>query len=502
MIELWDHQKEALTALRQSVSQGVFRIMLASPTGSGKTKIAAALIDAAQRKNNRMAFVVSHISLIDQAMESFYAEGIRDVGVIQAQHVNTDWSRPVQLCSIQTLRSKGVFPECKAAIFDEAHVLHDYHRQWLKHPDWQRVPIIGLSATPWASGLGKYFDSLLVVSTTQELIDKGLLSKFKVFAAAHPDLTGVRIVAGDYKENELSDAMQKGTLTADIVDTWKRRWGKDKTFIFAVDCKHAQALQARFLAEGVSCAYQDARTSSLERADIKRKFHSGEYRAIANVGTLTVGVDYDVRCLVMARPTKSEMLYVQIIGRALRTAPGKDHAIILDHSKNTETLGFVTNIHHDYLDDGKAKQKPKLKKPNPKPCPQCDCMLPRVSMVCVNCGFKMEPAVSGLIELDGELVEVSAGERQKRGASRKYTMAEKERWYSGFLFIARERGYKEGWAAQQFKQKFGVWPNSFKFTPASEPSVEIRGYVQSRLIAYAMAKKKHGTIDRRVIDAL
>ena len=223
-------------------------------------------------------------------------------------------------------------------------MLHQFHKTWLKHPDWQRVPFIGLSATPWTKGLGKYFDSLLVAATTQELIDKGLLSKFRVFATGHPDLTGVSTVAGDYHEGELSAAMMRGSLVADIVKTWKARWGKDKTFIFGVDCAHAQALQARFNEAGVKCAYQDATDHQSSRAEIKRQFHAGEIQAVANVGTLTIGVDWDVRCLVLARPTQSEMLYVQIIGRALRNAPPgtppKDYAMILDHSDTTERLGL------------------------------------------------------------------------------------------------------------------------------------------------------------------
>lgn len=351
--ELWDHQKEALDNLRASIAQGVKRIILQSPTGSGKTTMAATIVEGAQRKGNRMCFVVSSISLVDQTVESFYSEGIRGIGVIQANHQMTDWSQPVQVASIQTLLKRDKWPEAQVVVIDEAHVLFEGHKKWMADPEWEKVPFIGLSATPWTKGLGKYFESLLVVSTTEELIEKGILSKFKVFATGHPDLSGVKLVAGDYHEGQLSAAMQEGTLTADIVKTWQERWGKDKTLIFGVDCAHAQALQARFNEAGIKCAYQDASTSSADRAEIKRQFHNGDVQCVANVGTLTTGVDWDVRCLVLARPTRSEMLFVQIIGRALRTAPGKDHAIILDHSDTTQRLGFVTDIHHEQLSQGK-----------------------------------------------------------------------------------------------------------------------------------------------------
>jgi len=489
---LWDHQTESLKALRQSVAQGVRRIVLQAPTGAGKTKIGAEIVHGAQRKKNRLAFVVPQISLIDQTMESFYSEGIRDIGVIQADHVMTDWSKPVQICSVQTLTSRGAYPEAAAVLFDETHVLHKFHKQWLKHPDWQNVPFIGMSATPWTKGLGKFFDTLLIAATTQDLIDKGLLSKFKVFATGHPDLTGVRTVAGDYHEGELSDAMMRGTLTADIIDTWKRRWGKDKTFVFGVDCAHAQALQARFIEAGVRCSYQDAKTSSGERKEIKRQFHNGEIDAISNVGTLTIGVDYDVRCLVLARPTKSEMLYVQIVGRVLRAAPGKDYAIILDHSDTTERLGFVTDIQHDHLDDGKPKVAPEFRKPLPKPCPSCDCMLPRVAGVCQNCGHTAQKGVSGLVEVDGELMEIVPGARRKKdNAARNRPMAEKALFLAGLKFIGREKSYKSGWAANQYRSKFKVWPaHEIENIAPQLPTMEVKQYVKSRQIAWAKSKRR------------
>lgn len=490
--DLWQHQKEALANLRASIGQGVKKIVLQSPTGSGKTTMAASIVEGAQRKGNRLAFVVSSISLVDQTVESFYAEGIRNIGVIQAEHQMTDWSQPVQVCSIDTIRSRGAWPEAPIKVFDECHVLHETHKKWMA--ECPNDIFIGLSATPWTKNLGKYFDSLLVVATTQELINKGILSPFKVFATGHPDLTGVKTVAGDFHEGQLSAAMQEGTLTADIIRTWRERWGQGKTLVFGVDCAHAQALQARFQEAGVTCAYQDAKTPWAERAEIKRAFHSGAVQAVCNVGTLTTGVDWDVRCLVLARPTKSEMLYVQIIGRGLRTAPGKEFCTILDHSDTTARLGFVTDIHHDTLHTGKDVEKPERKKALPKPCPQCDSMLPRMMGVCQNCGFKLEPQLSGLIEQDGELVELTADgfvkKIQKEKKTRDLSREELARFYGGLRYIALERGYRDGWAAQQYRKKFSVWPAwDLKGAPPCTPTVEVRQYVRSRQIAWARSKK-------------
>src|ERR1017187_4940545 len=103
--ELRPYQLEALDNIRASVRGGVRRLVVQAATGAGKTKIAAAIVSSALDKGHRVAFCVPAISLVDQTMESFYHEEIRDVGVIQANHEMTDWSKPVQICSIQTIQS-------------------------------------------------------------------------------------------------------------------------------------------------------------------------------------------------------------------------------------------------------------------------------------------------------------------------------------------------------------------------------------------------------------
>jgi superfamily II DNA or RNA helicase len=489
--ELWQHQSEGMTALRQSIAQGVRRIVLQAPTGSGKTLMAAAIADGAIRKGNRLAFVVNAIGLIDQTVEAFYSEGIREIGVIQANHGMTDWSKPVQVCSIQTLRSRQSYPEAKVVVFDECHSLHDFHKQWLSAPGWENVPFIGLSATPWSKGLGKYFHSLLVVSTTQELIDKGFLSKFKVYCTGQPDLSGVKIVAGEYVQDQLADAMQQGTLTADIVRTWQQLWGKPNTLVFGVDRRHAETIHYRFEEIGVRSAYQDGETPPAERQAIKRGFHNGTYDVVCNIGTLCQGVDWDVRCLVLARPTKSEILYTQILGRALRTATNKDHAVILDHSNSTLELGLVTDIHHDHLDDGNAQKNANAaprKKPLPRPCPQCSAIVPRLNRTCVECGHTL-PLMSDVVERDGVLVEYVPGQSfVGSGAKRQYTVLEKEQFYGELLGYAREHGYKEGWISHKYREKFGVWPNGMRHVMAEEPSFEVAQWIRSRNIAWAKSK--------------
>src|ERR1700722_16347101 len=308
--ELRPHQSKAIELLRQSLGSGKRRPVLQAPTGFGKTRFAAAVVERALAKQKRVIFTVPALSLVDQTVKAFWEDGVRDVGGIQGTNVMTDWSRPVQVASVQTLQRRPI-PEADVVLIDECHRWFDFYAKWMTDPAWRSRPIIGLSATPWTGGLGRYFDDLIIAATTQDLISEGYLSPFRVFAPSHPDLTGVRTVAGDYDGGDLSGVMNDALLVADVVDTWRQRAENRSTFCFAVDRVHAKHLQAKFAEAGVLTGYIDAYTPTNERDEIKRQFHDGELRVVCNVGCLTTGIDWDVRCVVLARPTKSEILFVQ-----------------------------------------------------------------------------------------------------------------------------------------------------------------------------------------------
>lgn len=479
--ELRPHQKQALSDLRSSLGRGKRRPIVQAPTGAGKTILSAAIVEGARAKGNRVVFCVPAISLIDQTVRAFHREGIDGIGVMQANHPMTDPSKPVQIASAQTLERR-LMPAADVAIIDECHRVHEVYKRLMT-----AVPVtIGLSATPWTKGLGRLFDDLIVAATTRELIDAGYLCPFRVFAPSHPDLEGVRTVAGDFHEGDLGRAMNKAVLVSDVVTTWLERAERRPTLVFAVNRAHAQALQERFTQAGVAAGYQDANTDPVEREAIRRQFERGDLEVVCNVGTLTTGVDWDVRCIVLARPTKSEMLFVQIIGRGLRTAPGKPDCLILDHSDTHSRLGFVTDIHHDTLDDGTKKRgsDSKDKTPLPKECTACTYLKPAGVRKCPACGFEPK-AEAGVTDLDGDLVEMAPGGASKAPA---YTMADKRRWYAALSLIQKERGYKPGWVAAQYRDKFSVWPRGMDdVEPQDDPAV--RSWVTSRLIRYAKRRK-------------
>ena len=492
MRDLRDDQTLALDALRDAVQQKKRRIMMQAPTGWGKTVLTSTLVESAQAKQKKVLFTVPMISLVDQTVDMFYSQGIYDVGVIQASHHMTDWSKPVQIASIQTLMKKSKLPQADVVLIDEAHKWFTFYERWLskdKMPEWGNIPFIGLSATPWTKGLGSWYDHFHKASTIQEMIDAGNLSPFKVYAPSHPDLSEIKTVAGDYHEGQLSAKMQEAPLIADAVDTWIKLGEDRPTLCYAVDRAHAKALQQKFLAAGIACGYQDAFTKDSDRRQIKNDFHSGVLKVVCNVGTLTTGVDWDVRCISMCRPTKSDMLFVQIVGRGLRTAEGKDHCLILDHSDNHQRLGFVTDIDESYigLHDGKAPQHENRVEGIrlPKECPHCAYLKPPRMAKCPACGF-VATVVSDIKAEEGELRELKPKPKApKHEVGTPTTREEKLVFYAELVGYGQEHGYKPGWASNKYRERCGVWPHDMKHVRGIRPSWQTANWIKSRAIAWA-----------------
>jgi len=278
--------------------------------------------------------------------------------------------------------------------------------------------------------------------------------------------------------------MNRQPLVADIVQTWLKHGISRPTLCFAVNRLHAQHIQQQFEDAGIQTGYIDCDTPANERKELRRKFKSGEFQVVVNVGVLTMGVDWDVRCIILARPTKSEILFVQIIGRGLRPADGKDHCLILDHSDTHLRLGLVTDIHHETLSDGKTRESRKRDSIRlPKECPQCSCLRPASTHICPHCGFAAKP-VNRIKPIDGELYELRAN---------KTRVFDRERVYGEMKFVALERGYKPGWAWHKYHEYTGEFPRGLDHVPPRPPSSEIKGWLLSRQIARAKSRSRVAT---------
>jgi superfamily II DNA or RNA helicase len=482
------YKAATIELLRAGVKSGNLRQVAKLPTGAGKTRIAGELIKRALGRCERSIFVVPRLSLIEQTVAAFEGEGIGHIGVIQGQNFRTDTSAPVQIASAQTLARRDI-PHSGLVIIDECHLRFKAINDWLLDPAWAKAKFIGLSATPWAKGMGLVWQSLIAPVTITELIQDDFLCQFRVLAPPGPDLSGVRTTAGDYNERDLSDACDKVKLVGNVIETWQRRAEDSPTLCYGVDRKHAQHLDERFREAGIACEYIDCDTPMFEREEIFERFRKAETTVICNVATLDTGIDLDVRCIIDARPTKSRIRFVQTIGRGLRPAPGKDHLLILDHAGNHRRLGLVTDIDWEFLHNGEPglgsyDTAKSASEPSIKLCPECHCVQAPRARECPQCGHVFL-AITPIVEGEGDLVELG-----QRASGRRYE-PDKDYWQGALQLIALRRGYKQTWAAVQFKEKFGEWPVR-RVVPEREPTVEILNWVRSRLVAYAKARAANG----------
>jgi DNA repair protein RadD len=206
------------------------------------------------------------------------------------------------------------------------------------------------------------------------------------YAPSDPDLSSVSTKRGEYDQGELAGVMDTVEITADVVKTWLERGENRPTIAFCVNRQHAKNVWERFREAGVAAEYLDGQTPSGDdsydpdpegqtRRDIFDRFRSGATKILCSIGVLTTGFDADVRCIIDGQPTKSRILFVQKIGRGLRTAEGRDKLVILDHAGNHLRLGRVTDIHQTNLDDGAKREvsarMEERRETLPKLCPEC-----------------------------------------------------------------------------------------------------------------------------------
>ena len=319
-----------------------------------------------------------------------------------------------------------------------------------------------------------------------DLIEQGYLVRSRVYAPVDPDLRGVKTQAGDYVESQLAERMDRDKLVGDIIAHWFKYGEGRKTVAFACSVGHSVHIGNEFVRAGVRAEHVDGTTPIDERAAILARLATGEIEVVTNCMVLTEGFDLpDIGCIILARPTKKMGLYRQMIGRGLRPADGKTDVVILDHSGAVFRHGLPEDRVEWTLDPDRRATAPEhtnrqsARKSKLIECSQCSAL--RVGgKPCPNCGFLPKHPAEYIAHLVGDLGLVQGGKA-------KASVFNQDEWHGMLTHIAEQRGYKRGWIAHKYKEKFGHWPTR-QYTPPIEPSREVLSWVRSRNIAYAKAR--------------
>lgn len=491
MIILRDYQQSAINGIRSAIREGHKKVMLMIPTGGGKTRIAAAIIESALAKGKKVLFVADLRTLVDQSAIEFGKLGI-DGSVVMADDPRYAPWKGLQVCSAQTLMRRTQ-PDADLVIIDEAHTHYEYLTELMKV--WSLVPFIGLSASPFTRGLGNHYTKLVQGPTTSELMDMGYLLKPICYGPPTIDTSKLRMNGNDYDQKQLGDAVKAPQITADIVNTYLDKGEGRKFILFPVNVAHSKDMVNAFNLAGVPCAHIDAHTPDEERQVYYEQLNTGELVGLSSVGVLSKGFDEtSVSCVILGFATKSLMKYIQTVGRGLRAHEGQDNCIVLDHGGNVERLGFPDDPLPDFLCNGdeteaarqKEREKEKEEKElSPKKCPSCHHLVDADKFICSDCGhiFAKKSEVE-VINEDLQKLERTPAQKRNRTTSKEV----KQDFFSSALGYCYAKGYKEGWASNKYREYFGVWPNKMAKVCGSG-SVEFDNFMKYQRIKWAKGHK-------------
>jgi len=452
---LREYQERIIADTRNLMERGVKAIAISSPTGSGKTCLTAHMLKTAAQKNIPSLFLVHRRELIRQSILAFNHVGM-NFGVI-ATGFPQDPRQLVQVGSVQTVaRRPEKIRAPKLIVFDECH--HICAESWASvYRKFHNPFVIGLSATMErldGRGLGDYFKDIVLGPSVSWLIENKFLSPYRLYAPAGGVSTeGLHMRMGDFAKSELNAAADKPTITGNAIKEYLKLANRKRAVVFCVSIEHSKHVVEQFRAAGISAAHVDGETDVYERDNAIKQFESGEIKVLSNVELFGEGFDLPaIEVAILLRPTASLGLYLQQVGRALRTHPEKKEAIILDHAGNVQRHGLPDEERTWSLAgrDGRKRAVDGAAE-SVKVCPSCFAAQFAGSSACKFCGVVFDKKPRKVAQVEGELseVDIEAMRRVKR------TEQGRAQTVSELAEIGKKRGMKNpyGWASHVFRAR-------------------------------------------------
>ena len=449
-ISLFDDQAALIDDVRDRMRR-TKSVLMQAPTGSGKTVMTAAMIQSARDKGTRAMMVVPRRELLRQTAETFRAFSIPH-SYVSAGYEFNPFAKTMLATSGTLARRLDRVPVPQVVFIDETHYGGGELDRVIKHYQAAGSWVIGLSATPIrldGKGLGMWYQSLAEGPTIGDLIHRQRLSRFRMFAPASPDLSGVKTSAGDYAKGQLADRMEGDrVLVGNAVEHYRKHALGRLNVCYCVSIKHAEIVAAAFNGAGVPAACITGKMDDAERTRLIRSFARRELLVLTSVDLLTFGfdlgsaaqMDVTVECMSDLGPTKSLAKQMQKWGRVLRMKP--DPALIFDHAGNAAQHGMPDDAREWSL-AGKPKRDSDGERQEPvRQCAECY-YVHRPAPTCPACGFVYPVQAREVEEVDGELSEVTGAAPFKRQQGMAKDL-------DGLIAVGRQRGMRhpEAWAAK------------------------------------------------------
>lgn len=449
-ITLRPDQLQVLDATRQELRAGHRRVLMQAPTGFGKTVVASAMFGGAAQRGLRSVFIVHRRELVAQADRAFTENDVPH-GII-ASGIMPDLDQLVQIATIGALaRRRDELRDVRFVAWDECH--------HLPAPGWSALQDalsgafhVGLSATPRrldGQGLRDHFDTIVKGPPQRWLQKRGRLATCRHYSPRSIDLTGVRIRLGDYHRGDLTAAVDRSLVDDDIVANYRRFAHGKRMLVFATGIEHSIRAVTVLNTAGIPAEHVDGKTPTVERDAAIGRFERGETMVLSNVDLFGEGFDLPaLEAVMMLRATMSISLYLQMIGRALRPAVGKNHAIVIDLVGNGARHGLVDDD-RDWSLDAPATE------PDPprglSVCAAC-ALLDRHRTFCSACGAPPKPNRRDDMELWRDLVADPGLSIRLRSMRRQELLswADDER---KLRIVALALNFKPGWAWHRFQER-------------------------------------------------
>lgn len=446
MIELRNYQKESISELRKNILNGIKKMILCAPTGSGKTVMFTYMVARAIERSRKCLIITDRTELLTQAGGTLANFGLKPIEIKPNKRIST-LNGVLYVGMAQTLKRRikdemyiNFLKDLDLIILDEAH--KQEFNDLLPYFSESSI-LIGATATPYREGnqksLHEFYKDIVEVVTIDELIKLNFLSKPNTYGVK-VDLSSVKTKGGDYDQDQVAKVYDEVKMYHGVFENYTKITPNKKGIIFASNVASSKQLVNDFKIKGLPIEHIDGTTPPADRKRILEWFKQTPNALISNVGILNAGFDEpNIEVVILYRATKSISLFLQMCGRGSRITETKKEFTILDFGNNVQRHGFWEQQRQWNL----VKKKKKEGVAPIKDCPKCFYLLPARVMECPNCNHVFEKSQKD--EEEELIVELSKMNYQQIKDEVKTADFKK------LEMIAQAKGYKKTWIYYHLK---------------------------------------------------